>query len=217
MTNSPQDYTTAEQGTSLKIRNLSCSRNEVVLISGLECRINEGQLLLIEGPNGSGKSTLLKTICGLIEPDIGKILWQDLDIHSMMEEYLAELNYVGHYNGIKLGLTVLENLKIATALASVICTKNLDQVLELFGLNAYRETLAQLLSSGLRRRLALARLSICVARLWVLDEPFSSLDNEGRTLIKGLFRDHLNSGGMIVMTSHDDIDLEGSGIVKIHL
>ena len=84
-------------------------------------------------------------------------------------------------------------------------------------MDAYKETSAQLLSSGLRRRLALARLATCAARLWVLDEPFTSLDTEGRNVIKGLFRDHMNSGGIIVMTSHDHIDLEGSSIVRIHL
>ncbi len=199
------------------MRNLSCSRNEVVLISGLEISTSGGQLLLIEGPNGSGKTTLLKTICGMIEPDEGEILWRDSRINSMMKEYLAELNYVGHHNGIKLALTVIENLKTATTLASVNNIDNLDQVLDLFSLDAYRETSAQLLSSGLRRRLALARLAICAARLWVLDEPFTSLDNEGRNVVKGLFRDHLNSGGIIVMTSHDDIALDVSGIVRVYL
>lgn len=217
MTKSSQNELTNKHGVSLKTRNLSCSRNDVVLISGLEFSISEGQLLLVEGPNGSGKTTLLKTICGLIEPDEGEIMWRDHHISSMMEEYLAELNYVGHHNGIKLALTVVENLKTAMALASVNCTDKLDPVLDLFGLDAYKETSAQLLSSGLRRRLALARLATCAARLWVLDEPFTSLDTEGRYVIKGLFQDHMNSGGIIVMTSHDDIDMDGTSIVRIHL
>lgn len=202
---------------SLGVKNLSCLRNDRVLFSGLDFIAQEGQLLQIEGENGSGKTSLLKTLCGFIEPELGEVQWRGVNIKQAMDTYLADLHYVGHSNGIKLGLSCRENLRIASALALTIQTMDITSVLERYGLGQYEDTLAQLLSSGQRRRLALARLSVCRAQIWILDEPFTSLDEKAKGLVKGIFRSHLESGGLIIMTSHEELNWDGANMLKISL
>jgi len=207
----------ADQVLSLAVRDLSCSRNDRILFSGLDFSVQSGQLLHIEGENGSGKTSLLKALCGFIEPEQGEVLWQGGNIRQAIDEYHANMLYVGHTNGIKTGLTCVENLRFASALAASVRTSDLSTVLQHYGLGQYEDTLAQLLSSGQRRRLALARLSVCNARLWILDEPFTSLDDKGKSLQKSMFQQHLLSGGIIILTSHEQINWESVNSIKINL
>jgi heme exporter protein A len=179
--------------------------------------VNAGEVLQIAGANGSGKTSLLKALCGLIYPDAGAVLWRGADIRSCLDDYLAELSYVGHSNGIKLGLTCIENLKFAGALMPACRHEDVPDVLAAYGLGAYEDTPAHLLSSGQRRRLALARLSIGQARIWVLDEPFTSLDESGRRAMQEKFHTHLDDGGVIVMTSHEEYAWENATVVTVNL
>lgn len=202
---------------SLGVRDLACSRNETVLFSGLNFTIHAGQLLMIEGANGSGKTSLLKTLCGFILPDEGEVLWRGSDIRTCMDDYLVEMCYIGHTNGIKLGLTCAENLKVSRTLAADSRTTDVASILRQYGLGQYVDTPAQMLSSGQRRRLALARLAVSPARIWILDEPFTSLDDRGKLFIKARFLQHLTDGGIIVLTSHEPIHLQEAAPVTIRL
>jgi len=202
---------------SLGVRDLACSRNDRVLFSGLGFTAYGGQLLLIEGENGSGKTSLLKTLCGFIRPDAGEVLWRGAEISTCMDDYLADMHYVGHSNGIKSGLTCMENLRVAQALVGGNSTLEKVDLLQLYGLGAYVDTPAQLLSSGQRRRLALARLSITPAEIWILDEPFTSLDETGKGFLKQRFLQHLTNGGILVATSHEAIHLESVVPVTVRL
>ena len=202
---------------SLGVNNLTCSRNEQVLFSGISFSVQAGQLLMIEGANGSGKTSLLKTLCGFIQPDEGEVLWRGDDIRGCMDEYLIEMNYIGHNNGIKHGLTCAENLKIASVLAATVEAEDPGTLLKQYGLGDYINTPAQMLSSGQRRRLALARLAVSRARIWILDEPFTSLDEKGKNFIKAQMLRHLGNGGIIVLTSHEPVHLDKAAPVTIRL
>lgn len=217
-TESPDDASLSGQSRlTLEVKGLACSRNEERLFGDLSFVVHAGELLQIEGVNGSGKTTLLKALCGFIDPDAGKILWQDTNIKTVMDEYLAGMVYVGHTNGIKLGLTCHENLEVASALAGAVRTTDLGDVLEQFGLGPYADTPAQALSAGQRRRLALTRLAVYQSQIWILDEPFTSLDEKGKEFMKAVFAQHLDASGIIIMTSHEDIRWDGVNIKKIHL
>ena len=198
----------SQSGMSLNVCNLGCSRYDTVLFSDLNFSVSSGQLVQIKGENGSGKTTLLKTLCGFFEPDEGEVLWHGMNIRRVREDYYGELNYIGHHNGIKSGLTCIENLKVSTAYANRLNTNDFETVLDKYGLGGYEDTFAYSLSAGQKRRLSLTSLTIRNARLWVLDEPFTSLDEHGRDNLKIIFHDHLHSGGMILMTSHDVIHWE---------
>ncbi|MDD5275883.1 MAG: cytochrome c biogenesis heme-transporting ATPase CcmA [Methylovulum sp.] len=194
--------------------DLSCIRDDRVLFAGLDFAVESGQVLLLEGKNGSGKTSLLRILCGFREADAGQVLWCGVDINS--SAYYADMAYVGHLDGIKKELTVSENLKVALALAQA-GSYTIADALEKVQLGGYDNVLVQTLSAGQKRRLSLARLLITKKRLWLLDEPFTSLDKHGITLIETLMTEHCTNGGLIVLTSHHDLNLHGVNVQRIHL
>lgn len=198
----------------LQGENLSCIRDDRELFTNLGFAVQAGQVLLLEGKNGSGKTSLLRIICGFREPDSGIVSWCGEEIpHS---QYYSDMAYVGHLDGIKKELTVQENLRLSLALGQP-GKLSIQQALEKVQLSGYEDTLIQALSAGQKRRLSLARLLITHNVLWILDEPFTSLDKQGIALIESLMAEHCAQGGMIVMTSHHDINLESVDVQSIRL
>jgi heme exporter protein A len=193
---------------------LSCIRDDRVLFKELNFTLHSGQVLFLEGENGSGKTTLLRILCGFREADAGQVLWRGEVIDD--SRYYADMAYVGHLDGIKKELTVLENLNISLALGRP-GRFSIAEALERVQLAGYDDVPAQSLSAGQKRRLSLARLLITDNRLWILDEPFTSLDKAGIALIESLMREHCAEGGMIVLTSHHDIDLHDALVQRIYL
>jgi heme exporter protein A len=124
--------------------------------------------------------------------------------------------YVGHLDGVKKELTVLENLRVSLALGQA-GQYSIQQALAKVHLDDFDDALAQTLSAGQKRRLSLARLLITKNRLWILDEPFTSLDKAGIALIEALMIEHCAVGGMIVLTSHHDINLPEVDVQRILL
>ncbi|MDO9422907.1 MAG: cytochrome c biogenesis heme-transporting ATPase CcmA [Methylobacter sp.] len=199
---------------SLEGTDLSCIRDDRVLFEELTFELVSGQILLLEGKNGSGKTSLLRILCGFREPDTGAIRW--CGDHVKDSQFHAQMAYVGHLDGIKKELTVTENLKVSLAL-SHSGQYSIDRALTKVHLEGYDDILAQALSAGQKRRLSLARLLITENVLWILDEPFTSLDKQGIALIETLMTEHCANGGMIVLTSHHDIDLPDVDVQRINL
>ena len=202
------------ENRSFEVRNLSCIRDDRILFEGLDFTLKNNQVLLLEGKNGSGKTSLLRIICGFREQDAGDILWCNTAIKD--SDFFAEMSYVGHLDGVKKELTVAENLKMSLAL-SVAGNYSIEQALDKVHLAGYDDSIVQSLSAGQKRRLSLARLLITRNSLWVLDEPFTSIDKEGIKLIESLMHEHIRAGGMIILTSHHDLDLHETEVQKINL
>ena len=198
----------------LKGTDLSCIRDDRVLFEGLAFELVSGQVLLLEGKNGSGKTSLLRILCGFREPDAGQVFWCGDAIND--SQYYADMAYVGHLDGVKKELTVLENLKVSLALGRS-GQYSIQQALTKVHLANYDDVLVQSLSAGQKRRLSLARLLITRNIVWILDEPFTSLDKQGIALIETLMFEHCANGGMIVLTSHHDIELHGVDVQRINL
>ena len=198
----------------LKGTGLSCIRDDRVLFEGLAFELVSGQVLLLEGKNGSGKTSLLRILCGFREPDVGQVFWCGDAIND--SQYYADMAYVGHLDGVKKELTVLENLKVSLALGRS-GQYSIQQALNKVHLADYDDVLVQALSAGQKRRLSLARLLITQNIVWILDEPFTSIDKQGIALIETLMSEHCAHGGMIVLTSHHDIDLHGIDVQRINL
>ncbi len=198
----------------LQANNLSCIRDDRVLFEALSFSLSVGQVLLLEGKNGSGKTSLLRILCGFREPDVGSLSWCGDAISD--SSYIADLAYVGHLEGVKKELTVYENLKVSLALGQAGHYSIMD-ALDRVNLTDYDEVLVQALSAGQKRRLSLARLLITKNILWILDEPFTSLDRQGIELIETLMSEHCAMGGMIVLTSHHDLSIQGVDVQRICL
>jgi heme exporter protein A len=194
---------------------LSCIRDDRVLFSELNFCLQSKQILLLEGKNGSGKTSLLRILCGFREPDAGQVNWGNEAIND--SSYYADMAYVGHLDGVKKELTVLENLKMSLALG-IAGQYSISDALTKVHLQGYDDVLVQALSAGQKRRLSLARLLITHNSLWILDEPFTSLDKQGIALIESLMTEHCEGGGMIVLTSHHDITLHNDvDVLRINL
>jgi heme exporter protein A len=200
----------------LQTRDLSCMRNDRLLFEHLDIGLEAGQMLVVEGPNGCGKTSLLRILTGLRLADGGEVLWRGEPIDRLAGDYFEQVNYVGHHDGVKHELSCLENLRLARAMG-VPSQFELDDVLDQVNLYAYGETEAGSLSAGQKRRLALARLIATDAMLWILDEPFTSLDKASMSLFSGLFERHLQQRGVIVMTSHHDISLPTQALQRLQM
>lgn len=200
---------------SLAVKNLACWRNEQILFSNIELSLSPNHVLFLEGENGSGKTSLLRILCGFRLPDEGEILWAGKPTSSL-PEYFQNISYVGHKNGIKDELTVEENLNLMRSMATASNIKT-EEVLKQIGLFKRADVLARQLSAGQKRKLALARLMMTENSFWVLDEPFTSLDKETVKFFERLIKQHVNRGGMLILTSHHEIDLSNLSVNHFNL
>lgn len=182
---------------------ICCIRQQKFLFQQLSFNLNPGELLIVEGQNGCGKSSLLRLLTGLAEPDQGNIYWQGSNIKRICYDYWPKLHYIGHTNGIKLGLTINENLKLAMYLAEHNASlHSIENVLDCLQLKEEQHLLTKYLSAGKKRRLALARLFLIKKPLWILDEPFTALDAQSIEIIRDALERHLNQQGLCVISSH---------------
>ena len=192
----------------LEVSALRCRRGERCLFSALDLRLAPGQLLHLQGSNGSGKTTLLRALCGLLHPDSGQIRWRGEPIARLSEDYYRDLLYLGHLNGIKGDLTGLENLRIASRLAGQPASDQAaGKALSRIGLGGFEDLPCRMLSQGQKKRVALARLLLSQAPLWILDEPFAALDVGAVALLDDLIRAHVETGGLVVLTTHQTLTL----------
>ncbi len=202
----------------LEVSNLECQRGDRRLFTGLSFSLDKGELLHLHGHNGSGKTTLLRTVCGLIQPTEGEVRWDGKDIRKLREEFTRDVVYIGHKNGIKDDLTGLENLRIASALDGVpISEQQAWDALERIGLRGHEDLPTKVLSQGQKRRVAMARLLVNRCRIWVLDEPFTALDKAAVELLQSVIREHVDGGGMVILTTHQEVSLTEGQVKQLRL
>ena len=194
----------------LEVKDLACTRGEQQLFSNLSFTVSAGELLQVHGANGSGKTTLLRALCSFIQPFAGEILWQGRNINKLDEEYYADVIYLGHLNAIKDELNALENLLVSCALSgNAISDKVAIAALRRMGLRGRETFPVKVLSQGQRRRVALARLLVSEAPLWILDEPLTALDVGAVGLMQELIAEHLENQGMVIFTTHQPLQVAG--------
>jgi heme exporter protein A len=190
-------------------------RGERCLFEQLSFELERQQLALLVGPNGSGKTTLLRILAGLALPTNGLVTWKGIAISDLASEERAEVAYRGHLESLKRDLTVVENLTFHAALWGR--RAGFDAILAELKLEAVAHVRARYLSAGQRRRVALAMLQLSGATLWLLDEPTTNLDSEGRALLVEWTQRHLAAGGMAVIATHQPDELATRGALMIEL
>lgn len=205
----------ASSALTLAIHDLACERDDRLLFSGLSLAVSGGTALQVVGPNGCGKTSLLRILCGLAPASAGHVSWcGEAGRSSTFHEQLA---YLGHQNGIKGELSAEENLAFDLALRSRAAQTPIPTALQQLGLKGFEDMPTRMLSAGQKRRVALSRLLVCGAMLWVLDEPFTSLDRAGIADIEAMFCAHLVRGGLIVTTTHHDMNLGDARVEVLDL
>jgi heme exporter protein A len=193
--------------SSLTAEKLACARGERRLFDSLSFRVRAGQALAVEGANGAGKTSLLRLIAGFLAPVGGRILVKMGESESDDSEERGRLvGWLGHLDGLKPQMTVLEQLTFYARLHA-IRDADLSSVLAQVGLARQSELPCRYLSAGQRRRLALTRLLVSRRPLWLLDEPFAALDTSGQALVAQLMARHCGEGGIIIAATHDPLGL----------
>jgi heme exporter protein A len=198
----------------LETTALACERGGLRLFSDLGFTLGGGGLLRVRGANGSGKTSLLRILAGLTQPAAGSVRWRGKEID---EDYRGEMLFLGHAPALKAELTVIENLEFSARVSGL---KNADcgKALQQLGIERLAGLPVSYLSQGQQRRTALARLALSMeVPLWLLDEPFAALDDEAIGRVSALCAAHLAAGGMLVLTSHQDVPIAAPAVQTIDL
>lgn len=202
----------------LEVRQLSSIRGDRVLFENLNFVVSEGELVQVEGENGAGKTTLLRIVTGLGLADKGSVLWKGRAIEKQRDEFHSDLLYLGHSTGVKRELTAFENLSFYCRLHHIHADEEqLFHALACVGLAGREDISAAQLSAGQNRRVALARLWLSQAPLWILDEPLTAIDKKGHRVLEALFDKHVNNGGSVLFTTHQDMFEGYDSLRKIKL
>ena len=206
--------TLTNEGTALRAEDVAIWRGDRCLFESLSFELKPGQLALLVGPNGAGKTSLLRVLAGLASPSSGRVLWQGTSVDALPPELRGSIAYRGHLDGLKKDLTVAENLHFYAAIWGGIA--DLSLLLEL-KLEGQANTRARHLSAGQRRRAALVSLRVAASPVWILDEPMTNLDSEGRATVIRWLAQHLASGGCAIVATHQPKEFERPGALVIEL
>jgi heme exporter protein A len=186
-------------------------RGERLVFRDLSLTVRPGGALVLGGPNGSGKSTLLRLLAGLVRPAAGQVLWDGADAFADIAGHGRRVAYLGHQDAVKPGLTVAENLRFTAALSG----RPVRTALAAVGLETLTDLPARMLSAGQKRRLALSRLMLSVAPLWLLDEPTLGLDTASLERFGALLASHRAGGGMVVAATHVPLPLPDAAALRL--
>ncbi|MER9657460.1 heme ABC exporter ATP-binding protein CcmA [Mesorhizobium sp. M0152] len=187
--------------------NLGGERGGETVFSGIGFALDRGQALVVTGPNGSGKSTLLRIVAGLLPKAEGRLL-----IEGGGDEFpsiASACHYLGHQNAMKTALSVTENLRFwrdFNGRGSV----GVEAALETVGLDGIGHLPFGYLSTGQRRRAAIAKLLVSHRPLWLLDEPTAGLDKASEARFAGAMARHIEDGGIVLAATHLPLGLEGA-------
>ena len=191
----------------LIFEDLACAYNSKVIFTGLSATIQPSSSILLTGANGSGKTSLLKMVAGLQEPWSGRVTWGDYNsVRDAVMSGKITVNYLGHDLAVKEDLTVMENVYYWAELAGDV--KYARYAIDYFGLKKYAKTPCSQLSKGWQKKVALTRLITCGGDLWLLDEPFSNLDEETRGLLVELIKGKCENGGIAIISTHSNISVD---------
>ena len=203
----------------LEASQIECVRGNRRLFRDLSFRLEAHQALRVRGENGSGKTSLLRIVAGLSPAESGSVSWNDGSIRALGEDYLRDLLFLGHSNGLKDDLSPIENLRYALVLAGVVADEAaLRAALAEQALTAIADLPVKLLSQGQKRRVALTRLSFSAEKpLWILDEPFTALDAVSVERLARTIMKQLQRGGMVMFTTHQEVELPGTTMRTLEL
>ena len=201
----------------LEVSELACRRGGRKVFEGLSFSLETGGLLALVGRNGSGKTTLLRALALLVRPEAGTVRWQGIDVAAEPEAWRGRLAWLGHLEGLKGDLSVVENLRMAERLRGEGPPDigRVDAALAAFDLWELSDRPARTLSAGQRRRTALARVVLADATLWLLDEPLNALDAPAQAAFRTALEKRLAGGGLAIAATHADLGIAGARTLEL--
>lgn len=202
---------------ALSCESLDVWRGDRHLCHNLSFRAAAGQAVRLHGANGAGKTTLIRILAGLSPPESGRVCWNGQPLAKAGDVYRRELAFLGHSNGLKPNLTPTENLTAYSAMMGASPVMPIGDTLARLGVAELAHRACGSMSMGQQRRTALARLLLSPARLWLLDEPLTSLDVSGVALLAELIKSHLGRGGLVIFATHQPLDLGSQRVDTVTL
>jgi heme exporter protein A len=202
---------------TLQAENLELWRAERHVLRDAGFSLAAGECLQVRGANGAGKTTLLRAVCGLLQPEAGRILWDGDDVRTDLPAYHSRLIYIGHEPPLKSELSALENLRFWIGVRQPVQRRALEAALERVGAGRWSSRPVRTLSAGQRRRVALAALALLAVPLWLLDEPTTNLDADGQQLVGTLIEEQLARGGLVVAAGHHDLRVDATRVRSLEL
>lgn len=186
----------------LTLDNLSLIKDNKKIFTNLGLSVSVGSALIVTGKNGSGKTSLLKILAGISKADEGSILWGGENIEDFRDDFNGDSQFLGHKNFLKQELTVEENLEFYARLNGTETA--LQSAISYFNLTNVADEKVKKLSAGWQKRVMLAKLMACPATVWILDEPSTNLDKEGREMLINLIKTRVKEDGLVIIATHDE-------------
>ena len=187
------------------VKNLSVERLDKKIFENINLSLTSGNITILKGKNGSGKTTLLKTILNIIEPSFGSIYWKGKLLKKNLYDFYNHVTYIADKTSSLTKLTVKDNINIWIRIfLSNINNSQIETALKTLKLENYLNHKVGTLSLGETKKLEFLRLIIENKKVWILDEPLSSLDDDTVELIKQTFEDHVAKEGSIIFSSHQN-------------
>lgn len=199
------------------MRALTKRYGKIEALAGVDLEVRAGDAFGLVGANGAGKTTLLRTLCGMIQPEEGRITWSGRDVREDLHAFHAHLAYLGHEAPLKAELTARENLRYWVGMRRRVSVAEIDRALEQTGAGAVRERLVRTMSAGQKRRVALAGLMLLAVPLWLLDEPTTNLDTDGQALVGRMIEEQARAGGVVVAAVHHPLMVAPERLRRLEL
>lgn len=200
---------------SLEFKDFFCERDGYRLFQPISFSITAGEVVQVAGPNGAGKTTLLRAVCGLFAEWQGDFLWCGRNLRVPDYDMCSAMLYLGHQPGVKKALTARENLEWYFGMQGLAFPGEVSQSLGRVGLAGYEDVPCHQMSAGQMRRVALARLFVAAAPVWILDEPFTAIDRQGVAELEECIGNHVSDGGLVLLTTHQPLSLSQFKVVEL--
>ncbi len=213
----PHSHAQRPADALLEVRDIHLWRGEHHLLRGISFALTAGHLLQLNGPNGVGKTSLLRIVAQLLPAESGEVQWRGLRCSGGSAGFMHDMLYLGHSNALKLDFTAVENLRFSAGLQQPVTRQQCRDALESLAIAHCADLPARVLSAGQRRRVALARMLLSHAPLWVLDEPITNLDVNGIAAVEALMARHLEQGGLILAAAHQALLAGHAGTRSLQL
>lgn len=200
--------------TVLESRGLAAFRGDRLIFDNISFTLAAGGAVILVGENGAGKTTLLRLLAGFVPRAAGQLLWDGADALDDLASHGRRVAWLGHQDAVKPGLTVAENLDAwRRGAGDRLSARN--AALDALGLGDFAEVPGRMLSAGQRRRVAISRLLLADAPLWLLDEPTTALDAASVVRLGTVLADHRAAGGMVIAATHLDLPLPGAARLSL--